>query len=725
MITFDSILNFYHKAKDTLSNGRKRKWFFSFFVVCLVFSSFIGAYLLLSSSKTGLWKYGGYIFGLLALNLVLAIFFSIVILKKIIQLWIARRKGLAGSGLHIRISLLFAFVAVAPAVIVAFCSMFFFNFGLENWFHKTVGAVVKESSVIAHTYVGEHQEQIKGDIYALNASLEARPAWVQSAKALNGFLSTQVELRSLTEGLIITQDFDILARSDLTFSIEFDKIPQEQWEKAKKGDVAIFISPDKNRVRALLKTKAVEGGYVYLGRYLAPNVMERIEKIDQAGKDYNLRKEGRFNLQISFFVFYVVISVILILCAMWVGLMFAGYLSRPIRKLIIAAEKIRLGDTKTLVEVDENHRELGTLARAFNRMLAHISAQSKELVDRNNSLHDQNNFISAVLQGVTAGIISVDGDGVIELINPSASRILDVDIEKAQGKHLIEVFDFFEDLFNQARQGESLMVTSNVVFNKKNHGVTLAVRVSKDIEESKTKYIFTFDNISDLVLAQRKAAWSDVARRIAHEIKNPLTPIQLSAQRIERKYGDQITVEKDIFKNCIATIIHHVTQIGQMVDEFANFAKMPSAKLKERNICDVITKVISLQQLAHENVIYVWDVPKDEVLMMVDENLILQALTNLLLNAYESFEGEIQESPCIKISLIRKNDVIISIEDNGKGFPKENREKLTEPYITTRVKGTGLGLAIVKHIIEEHKGQLILGDSDELGGAKIELIFNN
>ncbi len=724
MITFDSFLSVYHKIKEILSNGKKRKWFFSFFIMGLVVFSFVGAYLLISSSKSGLWRYGGYIFALLALNLVLAIFFSIVILKKIIQLWIARRKGLAGSGLHIRISLLFAFVAVAPAIIVVFCSMFFLNFGLENWFHKTVGAAVKESSIIAHTYIGEHQEQIKGDIYALNASLEARPAWAQSSKVLNGFLSTQVELRSLTEGLIVTQNFDILARSDLTFSMEFDKIPQEQWEKAKKGDVAIFISPDKNRVRALLKTRAIEGGYVYLGRYLAPKVIERIKEIDQAGRDYNLRKENRFNLQISFFVFYVIISIILILSAMWVGLMFAGYLSRPIRKLIIAAEKIRLGDTKTLVEVDENHRELGTLARAFNRMLVHISAQSQELMDRNNSLHEQNNFIGAVLQGVTAGIVSVDQEGIIELINPSASRILDVDMEEVKGKRLVEVFDFFDDLFTKVRQIESLMITSNVVFNKKNHGITLAVRVTKDVEESKTKYIFTFDNISDLVLAQRKAAWSDVARRIAHEIKNPLTPIQLSAQRIERKYGDQITLEKDIFKNCIATIIHHVNQIGQMVDEFANFAKMPSAKLKEQNICAAITKVVSLQQLAHENVSYIWDAPKDQFLMM-DENLILQALTNLLLNAYESFEGSDQESPCIKVSLIRNHDIIICIEDNGRGFPKENREKLIEPYITTRIKGTGLGLAIVKHIMEEHKGQLVLSDSDELGGAKIELIFNN
>jgi two-component system nitrogen regulation sensor histidine kinase NtrY len=264
------------------------------------------------------------------------------------------------------------------------------------------------------------------------------------------------------------------------------------------------------------------------------------------------------------------------------------------------------------------------------------------------------------------------------------------------------------------------------LFNRQSHAVTLAVKLSKDIEESNTKYIFTFDNISELVSAQRKAAWSDVARRIAHEIKNPLTPIQLSAERIKRKYSVQISSDKDIFENCISTIVAHVEQIGSMVDEFANFAKMPSAKLEKKDISSLITQVVALQKMAHTNVSYIWEPQDEECLLMLDKNLFTQGLTNLLLNAYESFEGLADQDLSIRILLIRQeSQLIVCIEDNGKGLPKENREKLTEPYITTRVKGTGLGLAIVKHIMEEHKGDLRLGDSVDLKGAKIEMIFQD
>ncbi len=711
-MTFDRALHFYHQLNRNVGK------FFPGFLIFITIISGIGTYFLINLSNLSEYKIA--IFAVLSLDLFLVLLILVMVLRRVVQLWSQGRDGLAGSGLHIRLSLLFALVSIFPAI-VAFFAMFFFNLGLENQFLKVLSHTVNDSLIIANEYLEEHKTQLKGDIYDLRENLERVAHHLITPQDLGNFLSHQIALRGLTEGILITEKSKVLARGDFTFSIEFDKIPEDQWQKARKGDVAIFVNQDQSRVRALLRTSG--GEYLYLGRYVFPKTIDRIQRIEKGVEDFNHQTEGRFTLQISFFLAYMIVSILLVLLAMWVGLMFSGYLSKPIRKLIVAAEKIRSGDVQTLVEVDENHRELGILARAFNRMLEKIAVQSQELMQRNIVLNDQNNFITAVLQGVTAGVISVDENGVIELMNPSAEKILEIKFADVHGKKIADVFPFFVPLFEEAVQVDFMTLSTNVLFDRKSYAISLAVRISKDIEQLHTKYIFTFDNISELISAQRKAAWSDVARRIAHEIKNPLTPIQLSAERVKRKYSAQITTDKEIFENCISTIVHHVEQIGQMVDEFANFAKMPSAKLEEQNICLIVTRIVDLQQLAHPDVEYIWN-PDQEHKLMLDKNLFSQALTNLLLNAVESFENGFKRKPCIRLSLIQNDEnLILSIEDNGKGLPKENREKLTEPYITTRIKGTGLGLAIVKHIMEEHKGALNLGDSSDLKGAKIELIF--
>ena len=711
-MTFDIILNFYHQFNKSL------KRFFPVFLVLTTLFSGISTYSLINRASSAEYKTS--IFLILALDLFLVLLFVVMLLRKVVVLWSEGRNGLAGSGLHIRISLLVVFASIIPAI-AAFSAMLFFNLSLENQFLRVLSNTVSDSFYIANNYFEEHKSQLKDNIYDLREVLERSAHQLTTPERLSEFLSHQIAMRGVPEGILITENFKVLARGDFSFSLEFEKIPEEDWKKARSGDAAIFVNKDQNQLRALLRTSG--GEYLYLGLYVDPKTVDRIQRIEKGIEDFNKQKEGRFTIQISFFLSYMIVSILLVLLAMWVGLMFSGYLSRPIRKLIVAAEKIRLGDVKTLVEVDENHRELGTLARAFNRMLEQIAIQSQELMQRNIVLNEQNNFITAVLQGVTAGVISVDEDGIIELMNPSAEKILEVVFSDIHGKKIYNIFPFFKPLFEEAIQSDFVMMTRNVVLNRKSYAISLEVTISKDEEELRTKYIFTFDNISELISAQRKAAWSDVARRIAHEIKNPLTPIQLSAERVKRKYSNQITTDKEIFDNCISTIVNHVEQIGQMVDEFAHFAKMPSAKLEEHDICLLVTQLTSLQQMAHPEIEYVWRV-NQKCKLMIDKNLFSQALTNLLVNAFESFEGNFVKNPCIRISLLQSDEhVTLCIEDNGKGLPLENREKLTEPYITTRIKGTGLGLAIVKHIMEEHKGALTLGDSTDLKGAKIEMIF--
>ena len=718
---FRKISRLYLFLKIFLLKNEKVKLYLS---IALIVSTFISGFMTYFILRTPdqIKDKGIYIYFLLNLDLILGSLFLVMVLRRVVKLWISRRKGLAGSALHVRLSFLFALVSILPTILVTFFSMFLFNLGFDSWFNKTISTILNESTSVAQSYLGEHESQIKNDIYALKNSLERAPFnLIGTEKALNNFLSKQVELRGLTEGMIITENFQVIAQSTLTFSMALEKIPDHIWEKVKKGDVGIFFNASSDRVRVLLKLNRIGGGYLYLGRYVSKHAAQRIQLVERAIDDYNHMHDKRSDLQITFALIYIIISLLLVLSSIWIGLSFAGYLAKPIRRLIVAAERIRLGDLTHFVDVDETHKELGTLARAFNRMLNQITLQSQELKEQNSFLDDQNRFIRAVLGGVTAGVLSARTNGSVDLINSSATSILRLNDKVLEDRTLKSIAPFFEKLFLDIKNSENTFLQGEAFFTDEGHTITLSVRVSKNIEHDGWRYIFTFDDISDLISAQRIAAWSDVAKRIAHEIKNPLTPIQLSAERIKKKYSPQIQEDQEIFITCVSTIIHHVGQIRQMVDEFSSLAKMPSSKLSSQDLVPLLKELITLQQMAHPEVEYRLDAPL-KLVFPFDRNLFSQALTNILLNAFESFEELDKKQYIISVKIFEQgNRIFLIIEDNGKGLPKENREKLFEPYLTTRQKGTGLGLSIVKKIIEEHKGTILLKDSDEFGGARIEI----
>ncbi|NQV59561.1 MAG: HAMP domain-containing protein, partial [Alphaproteobacteria bacterium] len=427
-------------------------------------------------------------------------------------------------------------------------------------------------------------------------------------------------------------------------------------------------------------------------------------------------------------------ALLLLMAAIWLGLTFANRLVGPIRGLMVAAERIRDGDLSTRVEEGDEHDEIGSLSRAFNRMAGQLSEQREELVAANQRMDRRRRFTEGVLSGVSAGVVGLNGDGIITLPNSSAATLLESTVKDLTGKPFTDAVPEMAVLLQQARRRPGRIVEGEVSLIRKGHRRTFMVRIGSDRKEDRTDdqpfgAIVTFDDVTELVTAQRTAAWADVARRIAHEIKNPLTPIQLSAERLKRKYLNQITAEPEVFVQCTDTIIRQVADIGRMVDEFSAFARMPAAEMKLENLSEIVRTATFAEDFAHNDIDYRMHLPDSIVEIRCDTQHLNRLLTNLLQNAQEAItarpvtdDGGLLPG-IIEVTVFTDgSNAILEIRDNGIGLPAEGRERLTEPYVTNREKGTGLGLAIVKKIMEEHGGRMHLDDADG-GGAKIRLSF--
>jgi two-component system nitrogen regulation sensor histidine kinase NtrY len=449
---------------------------------------------------------------------------------------------------------------------------------------------------------------------------------------------------------------------------------------------------------------------------------------------------------VTFAAIFAVVALLLLMAAVWVGLAFANRLSMPIGRLIAAAERVGRGDLRARVAEHDEGDELGVLAESFNRMTAELDRQHGELVAANRQIEERRRFIETVLSGVSSGVISLDGEGRVMLPNRAACELLQVEPEQLRGRKLANLSRDVRDLLLRARRRPGRVHERQVVLPRADGTRTLFVRVMAEREAPRgvgqdakpvpgqiVGYVVTFDDVSELLSAQRKAAWADIARRIAHEIKNPLTPIQLSAERLKRKYLKQIEQDPDTFAALSDTIVRHVGDIGRMVDEFSSFARMPAPQMREEDLRRLLQEAAVLQDSGHAEIAYDLALPERPVLRALDASQINRALTNILKNAAESVEGRIAaeraagETPApgrIALSLVEDEDGwAVEVADNGRGLPRENRERLTEPYVTTREKGTGLGLAIVKKIMEDHGGDLVLADNPAGQGALVRLVF--
>ncbi|MCR6632171.1 MAG: PAS domain-containing sensor histidine kinase [Magnetospirillum sp.] len=670
------------------------------------------------------------VLSLLGLDVALLLALGAVVGVRIVAVWRARRRGSTGSRLHLRFIILFSLVAVTPAIVVSVGSTVFFRYGVESWFSDRVRTALQASLQVAKAYLEEHQQIIGGDALAMANDINREgPELMRSSQRFSAFIGSQAAIRGLTEAIVFEAQGRVLARSGLAFSIEsgVEQIPYWAYEKARSGEVAVLTSDDDDRVRALVQLQGFFGEtYLYVGRFVDPKVIGHMEQSSAAVAEYERLEGRRIGLEKAFSLVFAVIALLLLLAAIWVGLTMARSLANPIARLIDAAERVRSGDLNARVNEDAAD-EIGTLARAFNRMTGQLQAQRRDLMDANRELDERSRFTETVLSGVSAGVIGLDRDGAVHLPNRSACDMLGIDPDEVIGLPLERVAPELAEGLEECRRRPDRLVQQEVKLARSGRSRTLLVRVAAEQLAGETVgFVVTFDDITELVSAQRKAAWADVARRIAHEIKNPLTPIQLSAERLKRKYLKEIQSDPETYSKLIETIVRQVGDIGRMVDEFSSFARMPAPQMKPEDLAEICRHAVFLQRTGYPDVAFTATLPEGKAPQVCDARLIGQALTNLLKNAVEAIQGrEGNDLPPGQVQLDlsgKPGNWLLQVTDNGKGLPAENRDRLTEPYMTTRAKGTGLGLAIVKKIMEDHGGDLYLEDAPG-GGARVGLIF--
>jgi len=667
---------------------------------------------------------------LISADLVFLGLLTAVVGWRVIVLLRARAQGRAGARLHLKLVLTFSLLAVFPAVIVAGLSAVFFFAGIQPWFSTSVSQAVGESRSVAQAALEAHQRTIIAEALTLASTINREVSWIgEDTGRLESILNTEMRTRNLTDALIFDGSGKVLARSDLGFSLGFETIRDVDLSRARDGDIVMMSDEANTRVRALLRLDRYLDAFLLVSRLTDAQILGHLQRADEASSTYAAYESRRVELQQGIMLIFIIVALVLLLGAILLGLNIANQIIRPISALIHASDRVRGGDLTVRVPMSDRNNELGTLIRSFNRMTNQLQTQRRELIDTNRQLDERRRFTEAVLAGVSAGVINMDDEGVIKLVNERAADLLALEGNDMLGRSILELFPEIESLFIRLRERQGQQVDEQILFKREGMTAkTLHARIAPEMadHELTSGYVLTFDDISALVSAQRMAAWGDVARRIAHEIKNPLTPIQLSAERLKRKYLPQITQDQEIFKDCTETIFRQVDDIRRMVDEFSAFARMPTAVIRPHDLSALVREAVVLQREAHSDIDFSVKIEKDNFSVPCDHRQLRQAVTNLIQNAVDAISENPDSSRgrgSVTVSLYPRGAMaVIEVLDNGRGLPHENRERLTEPYITTRVKGTGLGLAIVKKILEDHAGTLELADRPE-GGAIVRLVI--
>jgi two-component system nitrogen regulation sensor histidine kinase NtrY len=677
---------------------------------------------------------------LLLSDFIIVLSLGTMIARRFVVLWVERRRGMVGAKLHSRLVLLFGLIALIPAITVSVFSTTFLNYGLDIWFGDKIKSAVESSFNVSQSYLQDHQQRVANDTLSIaNEIRDQNWGGLIDLSRLDAFLDRQVDLRDLSEAVVIDRRRQILASGGFTLMMEFDlDLPENALVRADTGEMVMLHSPTGDRVRALVAIDPSQGIYLYAGRVIDDGVLTAIRNNEGAVGLYRQLEGDRSQWQITVGLIFAALALLLLMAAIWVAIISATNLVKPILRLVEAAQRLGGGDLATRVKAGKRDDELGELSRTFNTMALRLQTQQVELVATNQQLDDRRRFTELVLSGVSAGVIGLNEKGEIELPNRSASELLGRNVMQHVGKPLGELVPEMGELVTQA-QGRPAGTAEGQI--NMSHGAltrTLHVRVvSERSEGDHTRIVVTFDDVTELLAAQRKAAWSDIARRIAHEIKNPLTPIQLSAERLKRKYLKEIVNDPETFAICTDTIVRQVGDIGRLVDEFSSFARMPAPVLRPEDLVELSRQAAFLQQSANPSIVYDVDLPPEPIWANCDASQVTRALTNLLQNAADAIEARLEMEQAasggdgqnrltpgrIHLWIRRDGDqVTLAVDDNGRGLPRQGRERLTDPYVTTRVKGTGLGLAIVKKIMEDHGGKLQLLDGEK-GGASVRLTF--
>ncbi len=679
---------------------------------------------------------------LLNIDLIILLVLVALVAQRMVGLWSGMKQGQAGSKLHVRLVYIFSLLAVTPAIIMTIFSALFFHFGLQGWFSDKIHNAISQSEAFAEAYMEEHQQVIKADLLAMANDLDrSAESLIDSPKEFEKFLQTQSFLRNFSEAIIFDGDGQMKISVGLALAMAFDDLPQLAMEQASLGEVVMLSTTGDERIRALVRLNNYTDSYLFVGRMVDPLVRERLDATIRAVQEYDELEAQRSGLQVKMVIIFVIVALLLLFAAIWFGLMLARQLASPISGLITAADRVRAGDLTARVSERDAIDEFEVLARAFNRMTIQIEDQRTELIETNRQLDRRRRFTETVLAGVSSGVVGLDQAGKITLVNSSAAQLLQRESSALNGQPVAGIVPDLQPLLDQAHLKPGKITQGEILYDPRDGSRrTLLVRIAIElVGDQDTGAVLTFDDITELQSAQRKAAWADVARRIAHEIKNPLTPIQLSAERLKRKYLKQITDDPDTFAQCTDTIIHHVGDIGRMVNEFSAFARMPEAVMQHENLSAILRDIVVLEQQAHPSVGLHIHTPGQGVLPVfahVDARQVRQALTNVIQNAIDALEEGGTGDGRVTVSILPdsvRNQVAVVVNDNGPGFPRdEDLNRLLEPYVTHKTKGTGLGLAIVKKIMDDHKGRIILGAPEwlrekkewsDLGGGCVVLTF--
>jgi two-component system, NtrC family, nitrogen regulation sensor histidine kinase NtrY len=634
----------------------------------------------------------------------------------------ARRRGRAAARLHVQIVALFSIIAALPAILVAVVASVTLDRGLDQLFSTRTRSMMENSLIVADAYIREHAQSIRADADAMAIDVaRAKPLFEQDRDRFRQFFTAQASLRDLPTAMMITGDQTVILQADIQLPPELQPPavpPPETLAKAVDGMPQIGFLNEANYVGAVTKLRGYDNTYLYGARFIDPQVLAQIRETQTSIAQFANLEARRLGVQIAFALMYTVIALTVLLSAVWIGFAFANRLVAPIRRLIGAADIVSTGNLHVQVPVRRSEGDLAQLGATFNKMTQELRTQRNDIVRARDVIDSRRRFTEAVLAGASAGVIGVDGKGRISILNRSAEKLVGCSEADALERPLEEVAPELKEFIDPARTVGQRLVQGHTTISRNGRDRTVSVRVTTEQSaDPEHGYVVTLDDITALVSAQRTAAWADIARRIAHEIKNPLTPIQLSAERLRRKYGKVITEDRAVFEQCTDTIVRQVDDIRRMVDEFSRFARMPKPVMAAEDVADTVRQVVFLQRVGNADIDIEVEIAEDPLPAQFDRRLISQGLTNIIKNAAEAIAAA-PADPAVRgrihVAAARDGaDIVIDVVDTGIGLPKENRSRLLEPYVTTRDKGTGLGLAIVGKILEEHGGRIELRDAAE------------
>ncbi len=643
-----------------------------------------------------------------------------IIAREVWQVVQARRRGRAAARLHVQTVSLFSVIAVLPAVLVSIVANVTLDRGLDRLFSVRTKAVIENSLIVANAYVYEHAQLIRGDIIGMASDVtRARPLYDQDRESFRNLLTSTAASRNLPGAMLIDKNRNILESAATGIQQNFLTPAADFLGNVNEDEPQIGVFVEQNYVAAVIRLRAYQDTFLYVARLLDPRVVAQLRQTQASVKEYAELESRRLGIQVAFALMFTVIALTVLMSSVLIGLNFANWLVAPIRRLMGAANLVSTGNLHVQVPVIRSEGDLAHLGETFNKMTQELRTQRDELVSASDVIDSRRRFIEAVLSSASAGIIGVDGSGKIAILNRSAEKLIGHPESEALDHPLAEIVPELNDLMQTARSSAQRLVQGEIEISRDKVERTLSVRVSSEqTGQSNESYIITLDDITDLVKAQRTSAWADVARRIAHEIKNPLTPIQLSAERLRRKFGKAITDDRAVFDQCTDTIVRQVDDIRKMVDEFSKFARMPKPVIEGEDVADAVRQTVFLMRVGSPDIDIEVDIKNDPMHANFDRRLISQGLTNIIKNATEAIgavpAGEIERGRIDVIAMREDDDIVIDVIDNGIGLPKESRARLLEPYVTTREKGTGLGLAIVGRVLEDHGGRIELNDASVL-----------